>query len=101
MNKKKTLNKSVHCRYLAGLCAVSDSTFYPCPMNDDPLTISRMLLKIGAMHWIIWALKILLRIKVGLYIIQTLCGDVLYIPVLDFKHDTDMEGRIKVGTNMG
>ncbi|KAI7875312.1 hypothetical protein K492DRAFT_31128 [Lichtheimia hyalospora FSU 10163] len=26
LNKKKTLNKSVHCRYLAGLCAVSDST---------------------------------------------------------------------------
>lgn len=74
LNKKKTLNKSVHCRYLAGLCAVSDSTIHVLPINDDPLTISRMLLKIGGMHWIIWALKILLLIKVGLHIVQSLCG---------------------------
>lgn len=69
----------------------------PLPINDDPLTISRMLLKIGGMHWIIWALKILLLIKVGFTYRRV--GDInhLYTPGLDFKHDTDMEGRIKVG----
>lgn len=61
LNKKKTLNKSVHCRYLAGLCAVSHFNMHDW---DHTLTLFRMHLKIGGMHWIIWALKILLLTKV-------------------------------------
>ncbi|KAJ8654393.1 hypothetical protein O0I10_009961 [Lichtheimia ornata] len=61
LNKKKTLNKSVHCRYLAGLCANAlenwrDALDYLGPENP-------------------FADK-------------------------DFKHDTDMEGRIKLESIM-
>lgn len=62
LNRKKTLNQSVQCRYVAALCSVTMQDF-ECVSSLLTRPICSSPWRMALMHWITWVTKILFHKK--------------------------------------